>query len=91
MTAPEGHPSVIHLKYGQPTKALSSQSETRFTTRQGLFASMIGSSIELFDFYLYATAAEIVFPRLFFAAFSPTAATLSIPPIVGYYLSASAA
>jgi metabolite-proton symporter len=41
-----------------------------------LFASMIGTTIEFFDFYIYATAAVLVFPRLFFAAGDPTAAVL---------------
>ena len=41
-----------------------------------LFASMIGTTIEFFDFYIYATAAVLVFPRLFFPAGDPTAATL---------------
>ncbi|HET8818546.1 MAG TPA: MFS transporter [Xanthomonadaceae bacterium] len=37
---------------------------------------MIGTTIEFFDFYIYATAAVLVFPRLFFPAGDPTAATL---------------
>jgi metabolite-proton symporter len=41
-----------------------------------LFASMIGTTIEFFDFYIYATAAVLVFPRLFFAASDPASATL---------------
>jgi metabolite-proton symporter len=41
-----------------------------------LFASMIGTTIEFFDFYIYATAAVLVFPRLFFAAGNPASATL---------------
>jgi metabolite-proton symporter len=42
-----------------------------------LFASLIGTTIEFFDFYIYATAAVLVFPRLFFPAADPAAATLS--------------
>src|SRR4249919_3536778 len=41
-----------------------------------LFASLIGTAIEFFDFYIYATAAVLVFPRLFFPASDPAAATL---------------
>jgi len=44
--------------------------------RQVLFASLIGTAIEFFDFYIYATAAVLVFPRLFFPASDPAAATL---------------
>jgi metabolite-proton symporter len=44
--------------------------------RQVLFASLIGTTIEFFDFYIYATAAVLVFPRLFFPGSDPAAATL---------------
>ncbi|MGE0592271.1 MAG: MFS transporter [Vicinamibacterales bacterium] len=44
---------------------------------QVLFASLIGTTIEFFDFYIYATAAVLVFPRLFFPASDPSAAMLA--------------
>jgi metabolite-proton symporter len=44
---------------------------------QVLFASLVGTTIEFFDFYIYATAAVIVFPQLFFPASDPTSATLA--------------
>ena len=44
--------------------------------RRILFASLIGTTIEFFDFYIYATAAVLVFPQLFFPASEPTAAML---------------
>ena len=44
---------------------------------QVLFASLIGTTIEFFDFYIYATAAVLVFPRLFFPASDPTASNLA--------------
>ena len=47
------------------------------TPGQVLFASMIGTTIEFFDFYIYATAAVLAFPRLFFPASDPTSATLN--------------
>jgi metabolite-proton symporter len=40
------------------------------------WASLVGHSIECFDFYIYATSAVLVFPQLFFPAENPTAATL---------------
>src|SRR5258705_13355930 len=46
------------------------------TPRQVLFASLIGTTIEFFDFYIYATAAVLVFPKLFFPAADPKAAGL---------------
>jgi len=47
------------------------------TPGQVLFASLIGTTIEFFDFYIYATAAVLVFPRLFFPASDPTTAVLA--------------
>jgi len=45
--------------------------------RQILFASVIGSTIEFFDFYIYGTAAVLVFPHLFFPSSDAAAATLA--------------
>ena len=44
---------------------------------QVLFASLIGTTIEFFDFYIYATAAVLVFPKLFFPSTDPASATLA--------------
>lgn len=47
------------------------------STGRVLFASLIGTTIEFFDFYIYATAAVLVFPALFFPGEDPTTAMLS--------------
>src|SRR5690606_29826823 len=44
---------------------------------QVLFASLVGTAIEFFDFYIYATAAVLVFPRLFFPRADPAAGLLA--------------
>jgi metabolite-proton symporter len=41
-----------------------------------LIASLVGTTIEFFDFYIFSTAAVLIFPRLFFPAADPAAATL---------------
>jgi len=41
-----------------------------------LFASLVGTTIEFFDFYIYATAAVLVFPHLFFPGSDPATAVL---------------
>ena len=46
------------------------------TPAQVLFASLIGTTIEFFDFYIFATAAVLVFPKLFFPASDPASARL---------------
>jgi metabolite-proton symporter len=44
---------------------------------QVLTASVVGTTIEFFDFYVYATAAVLVFPTLFFPGTDPTSALLA--------------
>lgn len=58
------------MSAGQGPKAVN-------TPRQILFASLIGTAIEFFDFYIYATAAVLVFPALFFPSSDPATATLA--------------
>lgn len=41
-----------------------------------LFGSLIGTTIEFFDFYIYANAAVLVFPQLFFPGKDSTISTL---------------
>lgn len=41
-----------------------------------LVASLAGTTIEFFDFYIYATAAVLVFPQMFFPTSDPTSGTL---------------
>jgi metabolite-proton symporter len=48
-----------------------------------IVASLIGTSIEFYDFYAYATAAVLVFPTLFFANADPTVALLSSFAVFG--------
>ena len=61
--------------------AISPQSSTAKpavnSPSQVLFASLIGTTIEFFDFYIYATAAVLVFPKLFFPASDPATARLA--------------
>ncbi|OFW01269.1 MAG: MFS transporter [Acidobacteria bacterium RIFCSPLOWO2_02_FULL_68_18] len=44
---------------------------------QVLFASLVGTTIEFFDFYIYGTAAVLVFPTEFFPASDPATARLA--------------
>src|SRR5690349_9435024 len=60
-----------------PNQCVSGASVPVNNPAQVLFASLIGTTIEFFDFYIYATAAVLVFPRLFFPAFDPASATLA--------------
>jgi metabolite-proton symporter len=69
---------------GDPLSAGAATSDNHAAARvavnkpvQVLFASLIGTTIEFFDFYIYATAAVLVFPRLFFPKEDPASATLA--------------
>jgi MFS family permease len=42
-----------------------------------LLASLVGTAVEFYDFYIYATAAALVFGPLFFPASSPSAQLLA--------------
>ena len=46
-------------------------------------ASMVGTTIEYYDFYIYATAAVLVFPHLFFPAGDETASLLASLAVFG--------
>ena len=59
------------------TTATSKPQAEGNSTFRVLAASMIGTTIEFFDFYIYATAAVIVFPQLFFPTGDETTALLS--------------
>ena len=45
--------------------------------RRVALASCVGTTIEFYDFYLYGTAAALVFPRVFFPALGSTAGTVA--------------
>src|SRR5918995_355549 len=48
-----------------------------------IVASLIGTTVEFYDFYVYATAAVLVFPRLFFPGQSETTQLLSSFAVFG--------
>ncbi|KRM30489.1 permease [Agrilactobacillus composti DSM 18527 = JCM 14202] len=48
----------------------------RDSVKTVIFASMIGTAIEFFDFYAYGTAAAAYFPTVFFPQVTPTIATI---------------
>ena len=55
---------------GHPAQAVTAASSPR-TLRKVVLASLIGTTIEWYDFFLYGTAAALVFNRLFFPQSDP--------------------
>jgi MFS family permease len=51
---------------GAASAAVDQAAVTRGQRRRAVFASTVGTSIEWYDFFLYGTAAALVFPELFF-------------------------
>ena len=54
------------------------QPQTAATRKRALIASLTGSSIEWFDYFLYGTAAALVFNKIFFPM---------VDPVIGLILS----
>ncbi|MEQ1783424.1 MAG: MFS transporter [Hyphomonadaceae bacterium] len=50
---------------------------TRAPAARVLTASLVGTAVEFYDFYIYATAAALVFPALFFPSESASAQLMS--------------
>lgn len=65
---------AFHKPY---SKQMNPTDTTTNPVRRILVASLIGTTIEFFDFYIYATAAVLVFPKLFFPSSDHTASTLA--------------
>jgi MHS family shikimate/dehydroshikimate transporter-like MFS transporter len=49
----------------------------RSSIKQVAFASFIGTAVECYDYFLYGTAAALVFNKLFFPQFAPLTGTLA--------------
>ena len=59
------------------TTPSTTQQTAPSSVRTVAFASLIGTTIEWYDFFLYGTAAALVFNRLFFPTFDPLMGTLA--------------
>ena len=68
---------VAPLVNGEPHEALLESSPPRPTSITHVaIASFVGTAIEWYDFFLYGTAAALVFNKLFFPRFDPLVGTI---------------
>jgi metabolite-proton symporter len=65
-----GSPSAGSPSVGSPSVG------SRAGVRRVVIASLVGTSLEWYDFFIYGTAAALVFNQLFFPSFEPLVGTL---------------
>ena len=66
-----------------PSAAADASAKPANSRSRVLLASLVGTTIEFYDFYVYATAAVLVFPHLFFPSGDETTALLSSFAVFG--------
>src|SRR5277367_675919 len=59
------------------TTATAHEPQGRHQTRIAAASGWIGSALEYYDFFIYATAASLVFPQIFFPSTNPSAAIIA--------------
>jgi MFS family permease len=59
------------------TQTQAAEAHGRQQSRKAAASGWIGSALEYYDFFIYATAASLIFPQLFFPAENPTVAIVA--------------
>lgn len=69
LSLPDPHPGGVD--------AAPAEAKPRVSLRRIAAASCVGTTIEFYDFFIYGTAAALVFPKIFFPALGSTAGVLA--------------
>ena len=59
------------------SEATNHEPQGQHQTRKATASGWIGSALEYYDFFIYATAASLVFPQIFFPSSNPTTAIVA--------------
>ncbi|MDF2443802.1 MAG: hypothetical protein JWR01_2005, partial [Subtercola sp.] len=80
---PGALPHCLKAAMSSPKIAVPPAPAAVNTRSRVILASLIGTSIEFYDFYVYATAAVLDFPKLFFPASDPSVGLLTSFAVFG--------
>jgi MFS family permease len=65
------------IREGNMSAVAMNEAHSRRQTTTATASGWIGSALEYYDFFIYATAASIVFPQIFFPSNNPTVAIVA--------------
>src|SRR5262249_13940145 len=69
--------SLYHRRNAKMSNAGSHEAHGRSQTKKAAASGWIGSALEYYDFFIYATAASLIFPQIFFPSDNPTVAIVA--------------
>src|SRR5260370_26095901 len=75
--SPNGAIAVIALEETQMASPLQHEPHGAHQTKKATASGWIGSALGYYDFFIYATAASLIFPQIFFPSTDPKVAIVA--------------